>query len=323
MVTRTYTHITSRKLLLVLKCSFLSSVSAVRACLGVCVAERIANYCEAVLNVEDLCKPGLRCCVSRDIYGDREPPPDLIIMDGRNTTRFSTSVPRITTTTTTPPPPARTQAEMHDCQGDCVSGFFALLCDDIDTNAYCPNDGSCCITRPLGGPGPGDHHHHYPMSTTSTTTTTTTTTRRPLPRCPGVCLPEIMSAFCDLPAVIIPETANCQRGTVCCDNTRTTPRPPTTPRPTQSFLPGALGQLGALFTSPRPPPPRITTTTTTPAPKDERPYCPGSCIVSYLSFTCFSKYPTSISFIIYGILNKMSQDMEFCYIYIWGRKRLV
>lgn len=51
-----------------------------------CVAERIADYCEAVLDVSDLCKPGLRCCVSRDAYADGELPEKLVLMD-RNGSR--------------------------------------------------------------------------------------------------------------------------------------------------------------------------------------------------------------------------------------------
>lgn len=66
----------------------LCGVCAVKACPGVCVAERIADYCEAVLNVLELCKPGLRCCVSRDSYGDGELPPNLVLMD-RNGSRPS------------------------------------------------------------------------------------------------------------------------------------------------------------------------------------------------------------------------------------------
>ena len=26
-----------------------------------------------------------------------------------------------------------------------MSGLFALFCDDIDSDAYCPNEGSCCM----------------------------------------------------------------------------------------------------------------------------------------------------------------------------------
>lgn len=221
-----------------------------------CVAERIADYCEAVLDVSSLCKAGLRCCVSRDSYGE-ETPANLVIMD-RNNSRTPT-----TTSTVAPsrPPPA-----LRPCHGECVSGLFALFCDDIDSDAHCPGDDSCCVTNPA------------PLTSASQQPTprpkpvVTTTTRKPspppsptpaLPRCPGFCLLNIMAAFCERPSVLIPHTSNCQRGSVCCDNTRqaTTSKP----RPT------------------------TTTTTTTPPPPDDRPDCPGSCIVSYLSFTCFRK----------------------------------
>lgn len=78
----------------------------------------------------------------------------------------------------------------------------------------------------------------------------------------------IMAAFCERPSVLIQHTANCKRGSVCCDNTKI---PVTRPPPK------------------RQPPPAPTTTqapTTTAAP-DPREECPGSCIVSLLSFTCF------------------------------------
>ena len=38
-------------------------------------------------------------------------------------------------------------------------------------------------------------------------------------------------------------------------------------------------------------PPTTTTTTTTTQRPDGRPECPGTCIASYLSFTCFGKSP--------------------------------
>lgn len=80
----------------------------------------------------------------------------------------------------------------------------------------------------------------------------------------------VLRAFCESPAVIIPNASNCKDGSFCCDNTRTTTQRPR-PRPTY---------------------PQTTTThrpflpTTTQAP-DYREECPGSCIVSLLSFTCF------------------------------------
>lgn len=65
--------------------------------------------------------------------------------------------------------------------------------------------------------------------------------------------------------VLIQRTSNCKSGSVCCDNTKVAPKT----RPTTR----------------RPPP----TTTHPPAttPSDPREECPGSCIVSLLSFTCF------------------------------------
>nr|CAD7194728.1 unnamed protein product [Timema douglasi] len=283
------------------KCPVLSEWFSfpVKACPGVCVAERIADYCEAVLDVKELCKTGLRCCVSRDVYGDTDLPPNLIIMD-RNTSRLpssssgqgeatlswralgwhgrergggSSNPPAISTTPTpSPRPPPATP--LKPCKGECVTGLFALFCDDIDTQAVCPEDGSCCITNPAPPPST------RPAPPTSTTAPPTSTTRRPttpkLPRCPGFCLLNIMAAFCERPSVLIPYTSNCQRGSVCCDNTRS------------SGGSGSSQEVTPSRPRPRPKPHTTTsTTTTTQRPPDGRPDCPGSCIVSYLSFTCF------------------------------------
>jgi len=110
-----------------------------------------------------------------------------------------------------------------------------------------------------------------------------TTAQPQLPRCPGFCLLNIMAAFCERPSVLIAHTSNCQRGSVCCDNTR--------------GHHSSGGASGVTPSRPRPRPtppttPSTTTTTTTPAPPDGRPDCPGSCIVPYLSFTCFSEFIT-------------------------------
>lgn len=43
------------------------------SCPGVCVADRIAEYCEAYHTSPGLCKVGSKCCVSRDIYPDSLP----------------------------------------------------------------------------------------------------------------------------------------------------------------------------------------------------------------------------------------------------------
>ncbi|GAB0094786.1 Protein masquerade [Sergentomyia squamirostris] len=257
-----------------------------KKCPGVCVADRIAEYCEAYLKTPDLCKTGSKCCVSRDIYPDK-PPADLYVPS--HVLKPTTGKPNSGThkvesqKTTTEPPrqkinspvknkqpnkynkPANRQPEKTSssskpqpkaCSGECVSGLFALFCDDIDSEAYCPGEGSCCITNS----GEDDRVQ---------TTTPRITTPPPPPRCPGFCLLNIMAAFCERPSVIIPRTSNCKQGSVCCDNTRaaTTSRP----RP-QSRRPVT-----------QPP----TTTATSTQTSDLREPCPGSCIVGLLSFTCF------------------------------------
>lgn len=272
-------------------------------CQGVCVAERIADYCEAVLNDQGLCKPGLRCCVSKDAYSGTLPP-NLVIME-RNGTRpnsngqsqSSSTTPSVSSTSvasssTTSRPQQQLPAGAKPCNGECVSGLFALFCDDIDTTASCPGDDSCCITNlqesttqsqnnfnnnnKIDGNDQGNNEkptktNVYTQPPPPPPPRRTTTSRPPppsnLPKCPGFCLLNIMAAFCERPSVLIPQTQTCSRGSICCDNTRVPPPAKLKPRPT--------------------PPPTTTTQATTTAVPDDRPECPGSCIVSYLSFTCF------------------------------------
>ncbi|XP_031335735.1 protein masquerade-like isoform X1 [Photinus pyralis] len=235
---------------------------AVKACPGVCVAERISDYCEAILTTEDLCKPSLKCCVSSDVFGDKIPP-NLIIPNktksGNNNTNSRTTPAPTTVTTEVVRVPLETKAPhiSKPCKGECVSGLLALVfCEDIDSEAECSEDESCCITS-------------TPTRPTTMYTTTIPTTPKPKttdlgPRCPGYCLVNIMAAFCERPSVLVPRTSDCKRGSICCDNTKVTTTPRPKPKPIQTTTP-------------------VTTTTTS----DPRPDCPGSCIVSYLSFTCF------------------------------------
>ncbi|KAH0947940.1 hypothetical protein HN011_001478 [Eciton burchellii] len=272
--------------------------SPMKTCSGICMAERIADYCDAILVIESLCKPGYKCCVSRDIFGD-SPPPELQVIDRTNSSRYdekkgdkasskisfsstttrpntsqstsvsatSASATTMTTMTTTTKQPttmmmstmiaATTRpkpALLNPCKGECTSDLSAFFCNNIDGEADCPADGSvltvCCINEP---------------QKTETTTTIRPYTKAPQPRlppCPGFCLLTIMAAFCERPNVIIAKTSTCQSGSICCDNTKSPPQT-SRPRPT-----------------PRP-------STTVSLPPDPRPECPGSCIVSYLSFTCF------------------------------------
>ncbi|XP_068916507.1 protein masquerade isoform X1 [Tenebrio molitor] len=236
--------------------------ASAKACPGVCVAERIADYCEAILTTEDLCKPSLKCCVSSDAFGDKIPP-NLIIPNKTKSNYTRTEVrttPRPPSSTThairTQPPSVKVERpllkppHLKQCRGECVSGLLAIFCDDIDSDAECPSEGSCCITSP--------------SEEIITTTSPRPTTPDLGPRCPGFCLLNIMAAFCERPSVLIPHTSNCKRGSVCCDNTR--------------------AAVTVAKPKPRPHQPPLTTSTTTLDPRSE---CPGSCIVSYLSFTCF------------------------------------
>lgn len=140
-----------------------------------CVADRIAEYCEAYLMTPGLCKSGTKCCVSRDIYPDK-PPADLYVPTAHYDTKVNkTTTPKpyskITEKTTSPEEPAKSkinpapkptntvppkqkigqsgnpQGTVHkSCEGECVNGLFALFCDDVDSDAFCPNEGSCCVT---------------------------------------------------------------------------------------------------------------------------------------------------------------------------------
>lgn len=62
---------------------------------------------------------------------------DVIKSKNKNKTQLKKS-----TTTTTPEPE---YADEKPCKGECVAGLFALFCDDIDSDAFCPGEASCCI----------------------------------------------------------------------------------------------------------------------------------------------------------------------------------
>ncbi|XP_028179310.1 protein masquerade, partial [Ostrinia furnacalis] len=211
------------------------------SCPGLCVDTSLTRYCISYLTSKSLCVPGRLCCVSKEGYGDK-PPADLVIPGEYHKNNKPTKRP---TTTTTPPP---RQKPGRKCNGDCVGGLFALLCEEVDEDAVCPDEGTCCNNEPKA------------ETTTRRPTTTPRPTQPPLRRCPGRCMLPLMMAFCEAPASLIPNTECKASGRICCDSVsvKRTKKPPTT------------------------------TTTTTPAPPaDARADCPGSCIVPYLSFTCF------------------------------------
>lgn len=135
-----------------------------------------------------LCKSGTKCCVSRDIYPDK-PPADLYVPTAHfdsNKNKTTTPKPYPKTTEkvtheeplksktnpapkpTKPTPPklktaqqTNQQGTVHkSCEGECVNGLFALFCDDVDSEAFCPNEGSCCVT------GTADDTKHEIVTTT-------------------------------------------------------------------------------------------------------------------------------------------------------------
>lgn len=326
----------------------------------------------------------MKCCVSKQIF-DGNFPPELVIPNKNKQTIevTTTSSPRSPqqTQANTPEPKVennKNQADPGSCSGTCVSGFLALLCDEIDRTAFCPGSGRCCLTKKVE-PSSRPVADNKPSNAG---------------KCPGFCLPQHMSSLCASPSNILHNTNSCSKGTVCCEsksaagssNERTPPPPPPTtqrpppPRPQRpsggaggpdftslllsaaptilsaatgnsdagttaaALLPvigtllgsggsggggggppnrvsappaqdaGAGGLVASLLPtlmgtflggggnqrvpprqpSPYRPPvptsaPVTTTTTTTTEKPDDRPECPGTCIASYLSFTCFGE----------------------------------
>lgn len=116
------------------------------------MAEKIADYCEAYITTADLCASEQRCCVSSDNYGDKLPYNVVIPNKNKNITRMSTMKPKVTTeyhykTSKPITKVVPTKPMLKQCNGECVNGFLALFCDDINTEAECPGDGTCCITN--------------------------------------------------------------------------------------------------------------------------------------------------------------------------------
>lgn len=67
-----------------------------------------------------------------------------------------------------------TPSNQNECSGDCVNGLIALFCDDVDADAFCPNEGSCCITQDeklqlttpkITTPVRGPRYHNAPPNT--------------------------------------------------------------------------------------------------------------------------------------------------------------
>lgn len=215
-------------------------------CSGVCIEERMQNYCDAIVKIEGLCPSTQRCCISRDEFVPN-PPKEIYIVDrskinstknefktdvkspgaSRPTSSATSSTSSSATTTVAPLPPSTTTIDTSansetkpsrrkPCKGTCSNTLFGYpLCDYYDESAYCTEGKICCLTDP-----------------TESVTTTTTTTIKPstkitntkLPVCHGVCLYRIVSALCERPNVIIQRTSTCTTNTqICCDTSSSPP----------------------------------------------------------------------------------------------------
>ena len=170
------------------------------------MAERLSGFCEAILNINGICTSDLKCCVAKQIFKG-EYPPELVIPSKqkitpveaqplrRPTTAAPTRRPPPITTQSTPRTEANTPLPEGACPGTCVTGFFALLCDEIDRRAQCPGNGRCCITkkvdeRPGSSGRPPRPSPSQPQKTSFSSSSSSSST----PKCPGFCLPQMMSS---------------------------------------------------------------------------------------------------------------------------------
>ena len=273
------------------------------SCPGVCVAERISCFCEAILDVDNLCKSELRCCVAKKLFEDNDevsedqliiPKNDKRCKDGEDETEEEEIQEKkdndveedeeeeeevMDTSESKKDVKVKSEDDDKDrsdlpqnCRargGTCVTGFFSLLCDEIDRSAVCPGSGRCCITRSPPRPRPSKpSNNDDEEEDESTERPRPPTTRKPPPRkrepmdCPGICLPNTMRSLCSPPSVIVPDRypTKCEKGTYCCDHKepgpgRATPPPrippprpppvqrPSKPGPDMSSLINTFGPL--------------------------------------------------------------------------------
>lgn len=131
-------------------------------CPGDCIADRIAQYCEAYYKTPKSCGAGKKCCVTKDTQYSID---EIIIPHSENgsesihptTTITSVGIPSSTnnkyktnnknkkSSTSKPLIVPESQNAEKKCHGECVAGLFALFCDDIDSDATCPGEASCCV----------------------------------------------------------------------------------------------------------------------------------------------------------------------------------
>ena len=236
------------------------------SCPGVCVANRISCFCEAILDIDRLCKSDLRCCVAKKVFEDEDTPKELIFpkddeqcQDGSDNSDdekdekvdvkneeeeevMETSESKKDVTVDDNEDEKKDNEKESDskippnvrCRGTCVTGFFSLLCDEIDRSAVCPGSGRCCITRSPPRPSNKPKKDEEVTKRPPTRPPPPPRPSRPVINCPGICLPTTMRSLCSPPSVIVPVPTKCKKGTFCCDHKdpgieREKPRPPPPP----------------------------------------------------------------------------------------------
>ncbi|XP_037074866.1 protein masquerade-like, partial [Pollicipes pollicipes] len=169
-------------------------------CPGVCVAKRLAAYCEAALDLPGVCAADQRCCVAKDLFDGVEDKPEQFVILGK------TPKPKPEEPEEEKKPASSAGIEIPEqkkCAGQCVTGLFSYLCDRVDSSVKCGNGGRCCLSR---------------SRPDKTQATTAKPAGAPTEKCPGVCMPGLMKAYCNAPSRLLPNNRGCTSGQVCCDN---------------------------------------------------------------------------------------------------------
>lgn len=100
--------------------SFFISLFILEKCPGVCVAERLSGFCEAILDVPGICSSNMKCCVSKQIFEGENVPAGLIIPPSRNTNsnQNTPEKPEVTTTSTPRSPATAKPKQTSSDQGN-------------------------------------------------------------------------------------------------------------------------------------------------------------------------------------------------------------
>lgn len=129
-------------------------------CPEVCVTKSMADYCPAIITTEGLCDPEFSCCVSLDTAKTQIP--SSVIIPNKTGTNYSYGKHEEKTTPKPPLATTETRYEMttvahhtkspkKQCRGECVSEYLApLLCNYLDSEAECSDDGICCVLSAVG-----------------------------------------------------------------------------------------------------------------------------------------------------------------------------